>query len=123
MLFRSQHENGIYKPEYALPQLFTQFIKSFKYPLAPNGRLDGICYLPPVLENGALVDSFDVKNYAFVVDGASLPKGYDTHLGEKFLMTSPKRFEKSEFPNIVNYLSNYIDHRDQNEILKDIDLK
>lgn len=121
------HENGAYKPEYALPQLFTQFIKSFRYPLAPNGRLDGICYLPPVLENGASIDSLDVKNYAFVVDGASLPKGYDTHLAEKFLMTNPKRFGKKEFSNITNYLtnylSNYIDRRDQSEILKDIDLK
>lgn len=118
-----QHEEGVFKPEYALPQLFTQFIKSFKYQLAPNGRLDGICYLPPVLEKEASIDSIDVKNFAFVVDGASLPNGYDTHLAKKFLMTNPKRFEKKEFPNMTNYLSNYINSRDQSEILKDIDLE
>lgn len=118
-----KYEEGNYKPEYAFPQLFTQFIKSFKYSLAPDGRLDGICYLPPVLENGTSIDSLDVKNYAFVVDGASLPKGYDTHLAEKFLMTTPKRFKKNEFPNIMSYLSEYINLRDQSEILKNIDLK
>jgi hypothetical protein len=117
------YEGGSYKPEYALPQLFTQFIKSYRYPLVPNGRLDGICYLPPTMGDGVSRDCFENKNYAFVVDGASFREGYDNHLAEKFTMTAPKRFKATEYPDIIKIISDYIDQRDLAEPFNDIDLK
>lgn len=86
-----EHEKEPFKTEYIVSQILTQFIKLHAEKKHPESKIDGISYLPPEMMRGASVDDIRSKNYALVVQGASLRRGYDTFLANKFLMTQPIR--------------------------------
>ncbi len=90
-----EHDEGSFKPEYIVSQILTQFVKMHAEKEDPDSKIDGIAYLPPEILRGASVDSIYSKNFALVVQGASLAKGYDDFLAKKFLMTMPIRVDNS----------------------------
>lgn len=75
-----EHKKGCYKIEYGLPQLLTQYVKNFSI-------FDGISYLPPQIEKPYGIDDFEAKDFAVIVRGASLPKGFDYSLVDSMEMS------------------------------------
>jgi hypothetical protein len=80
-----EHKKGCYKIEYGLPQLLTQYVKNFLI-------FDGISYLPPQIEKPYGIDDFEAKDFAVIVRGAALPKGFDNKLVKSMEMSPVVRY-------------------------------
>lgn len=85
-----RYENGVkYKPEYALPQLFTQCVKKYS-------DFDGICYIPSGLDGHHDVMDLRSRDFAIIVRGGVKKSGYDEKMASKYKMTNPLVFKEND---------------------------
>ena len=131
-----KYPNDVYKPEYAFPQLLTQYVKK-------HSDFDGICYIPSKLDGRHEARNLQSRDFAIIVRGGSKKTGYDKELASNYQMTRPLRFREKDLayqrrktlipynlkdygdPRLIaNYQSKFafLRDRDFNELFYDIDL-
>lgn len=129
-------KKDVYKPEYALPQLLTQYVKK-------HSAFDGITYVPPQIDDCYKVTELRSHDFAIIVRGGVERSGYDANLASKLQMTRPLVFKECDSlyqhkkNNVPIHLRDmgipqeikhwkcrfaYIEDRDKSESFLDIDL-
>lgn len=88
---RVAYKKDVYKAEYALPQLLTQYVKK-------HTDFDGITYVPPEIDDCYSVNELRSHDFAIIVRGGVERSGYDSKLAAKYLMTKPLVFMEND-PN------------------------
>lgn len=84
-----KYPDDVYKPEYAFPQLLTQYVKK-------HSNFDGICYIPSKMDGRHGVKDLQSRDFAIIVRGGTRKTGYDEELASKYKMTNPLVFKEND---------------------------